>query len=164
MDRARNDRERCAYRSPTGRRCRNKATMSWNMCHAHCDFSSTYARAAEIVSNRDRLDTAEGVHRMLARVARALAAGQIRSRDAATLIYAGQTMLQSLNHVHEERHRIFFASEEDAWRMKALADSYHDELNCEDAEEDAEETDGEQPEGDASEEEVQVEQAKRKSN
>ncbi|MBI3485200.1 MAG: hypothetical protein HY012_08630 [Acidobacteria bacterium] len=123
---------RCAYRSPTGRRCRNTVSVGWNMCSAHCDFGDARA-ATEIVSNRDRLDTAEGIHSMMARVIRALAAGKIRSREAGMLIYGGQSMLQSLTNLKEERKKLFIAKDEDAWREKALADSYHDALNCEDS-------------------------------
>jgi hypothetical protein len=130
---------RCAYRSPTGRRCRNTVSSGWNMCSAHCDFGKTYAAAAEIVSNRDRLDTAEGIHSMMARVICALAAGKIRPREASILLYGGQTMLLSLPHLRDERKHIFVRNEEEAWRTKALADSYHDALNCEDSSEEEDE-------------------------
>ncbi|MBI3664591.1 MAG: hypothetical protein HY234_16260 [Acidobacteria bacterium] len=134
-----NDKRRCAYRSPTGRRCRNDAHYAWNMCSKHCDFQKAYAAAAEIVSNRDRLDTAEGIHAMLVRTARALAAGKISSRDATSLFYAGQMMLLSLPHLRAEREKLFLADEEDAWRRKALADSHHDKLVCERSSEENEE-------------------------
>lgn len=130
---------RCAYRSPTGRRCMNKADSGWNMCDKHCDFHSARAAAAEIVSNRDRLDTAEGIHSMMARVIRALAAGKIRSRDASIMLYGGQTMLLSLTHLREERKKLFLVEEDEVWRRKALADSFHDALNCEDSPEEKEE-------------------------
>jgi len=140
------DEPRCAYRSPTARRCQSKAVPGWNMCHKHCDFDRAYGAAAEIVSNRDRLDTAEGVHSFLARIARALAAGKIHPREATGLTYVGQTLLLSLPRLLEERQKLFLADEEDAWRMKALADSYHDELVCEDspAEEEQEEEETEE--------------------
>ena len=127
--------DRCIYRSPTGRRCQNEAHYAWNMCSKHCDFSNARAAADEIVSNKDRLDTAEGIHSMMARVLRALAAGKIRSREAGMLIYGGQSMLQSLNLLNEERKKLFLRDEDEAWRAKALADSYHDELNCDDSSE-----------------------------
>jgi len=133
---------RCPYRSPTGRRCRNTVSTGWNMCNAHCDFGDARAAAAEFVSNRDRLDTAEGIHSMMARVLRALAAGKIRPREATTLLYGGQTMLLSLVHLLKERKLVFMRDEGEAWRTKALADSFHDELNCEEApEEEPEEAD-----------------------
>ncbi len=135
MSSAKNDDFRCAYRSPTGRRCRHRVSSDWNMCHQHCDFGNASARAAEIVSNRDRLDTAEGIHSMMARVIRALAAGKIRAREAGMLIYGGQSMLLSLTRLREEREKIFLAGEDEAWRRKALADSFHDELTCEDSSE-----------------------------
>ena len=91
MDRARNEKERCAYRSPTGRRCRNRVSVGWNVCHAHGDFGSAYARAAEIVSNHDRMDTAEGVNAFLVRIARAVAAQEISPRQGTTLTYVAQT-------------------------------------------------------------------------
>jgi hypothetical protein len=140
------NKDRCAYRSPSGRRCRNDAHYAWNMCHKHCDFAKAQAAADEIVSNKDRLDTAEGIHSMMARVLRALAAGKIRTRDASTLLYGGQTMLFSLTHLHEERKKLFLVEEDEAWRRKALADSYHDALNCEESskEEDGEEDTEEQ--------------------
>lgn len=136
---------RCAYRSPTGRRCRNNATSGWNMCRAHCDFRDAAAAADEIVSNRDRLDTAEGIHAMMARVTRALVARKILARDATAILYAGQTMLYALPRVLAEREKIFLAKEEDVWREKALADSHHDMLNCDDSPE--EESDQEEDEG-----------------
>ncbi len=138
--------DRCAYRSPTGRRCQNEADDAWNMCSKHCDFSSARAAADEIVSNKDRLDTAEGIHSMMARVLRALAAGKIRPREAGILLYGGQTMLFSLTHLREERKKLFLVEEGEAWRQKALADSYHDALNFEESseEENGEENSGEQ--------------------
>ena len=125
------DRPRCAYRSPTGRRCREKASLGWNMCSKHCDYHRAAAAADEIVSNRDRLDTAEGVHNMMTRAARALAAGQISPRRAAMFFYGGRAMQFSLRRLREEREKIFLADETDVWREKALADSHHDNLNCE---------------------------------
>jgi hypothetical protein len=109
------------------------------MCSKHCDFGNARAAADEIVSNKDRLDTAEGIHSMMTRVLRALAAGKIRSRDASILLYGGQTMLFSLTHLREERKKLFLVEEGEAWRQKALADSYHDALNCEDSPEEKEE-------------------------
>ena len=105
------------------------------MCHKHCDFSQAYAAAAEIVSNRDRLDTAEGIHAMMVRTTRALASGKIASRSASILFYGGMMMLTSLKHLREERKKIFLHDEEEVWRQKALVDSFHDELNCEDSSE-----------------------------
>ena len=125
------DRPRCAYRSPTGRRCREKAGLGWNMCDKHCDFYRAAIAADEIVSNRDRLDTAEGVHAMMARAARALAAGKISPRRAAMFFYGGRAMHFSLRRLREEREKIFLADETRVWREKALADSHHDNLNCE---------------------------------
>ncbi len=138
------DDTRWPYRSPSGRRCRNKVAGGWNMCRQHCDFGSAYAAAAEIVSNKDRLDPAEGIHSMMARAVRALAAGEIRSRDATTLIYGGRMLLLSLGRLHKERQKSFLVSEEDAWRSKALADSYHDGLLCEDSPEEKEEEEPEE--------------------
>jgi hypothetical protein len=116
------------------------------MCASHLNHRSAYAAAKEIATNRDRLDTAEGVHTMLARVTRALAAGKIRPRDATALIYAGQTLLQSLNRIREERQKIFLADEDEAWRRKALADSYHDELHCEETSDEEQEMNEEEKE------------------
>lgn len=127
---------RCPYRSPSGRRCRNKCTAGWNMCYKHCDFSRAYAAAAEIVSNRDRLDTAEGIHSMMVRTTLALAARKIPAREASTLFYGGVMMLTSLKQLREERGKVFLRDEDEAWRAKALADSFHDQLNCEDSSED----------------------------
>jgi hypothetical protein len=121
------------------------------MCSKHCDFGNARAAADEIVSNKDRLDTAEGIHSMMARVLRALAAGKIRSRDASTLLYGGQTMLFSLTHLHEERKKLFLAKDEDAWREKALADSYHDALNCEQSSEGEDDGDEEKLEAETAE-------------
>jgi hypothetical protein len=131
--------KRCVYKSPTGRRCRNRVALGWNMCDAHCDFYRARDAAQEIVSNRDRLDTAEGIHSMMARTTRALAAGTIGSRQATSLYYGGQMMLASLARLRQERARTFLADEKDVWREKVLADSHHDNLNCEESvEEDAE--------------------------
>jgi hypothetical protein len=127
------DRPRCAYRSPSGRRCRDKASIGWNMCLKHCDYDRARAAAEEIVSNRDRLDTAEGVHAMMARAARALAAGEISPRRAAMFFYGGRAMHFSLRRLREEREKVFFAEEKDVWRSKALADAHHDKLHCEES-------------------------------
>ena len=148
--------DRCAYRSYSGRRCRNQAHYAFNMCPKHCDFKKAQEAADEIVSNRDRLDTAEGIHSMMARVIRALAAGKIRSREAGMLIYGGQSMLQSLTHLKEEREKLFLRDEDEAWRAKALADSFHDALNCDDSPED------EGEEEDANEQEAQTAETKKK--
>jgi len=121
---------RCVYRSPSGRRCRENATIGWNRCQKHWDHYYVRAAADEIVSNRDRLDTAEGIHSVMARIIRGQAAGKIRSKDAASMMYSCQTMLSSLPRLAEERKKIFLAEEEDLWREKVLADSLHDKLNC----------------------------------
>jgi hypothetical protein len=103
------------------------------MCDKHCDFSHARVAAAEIVSNRDRLDTAEGILAMMGRVTRALAAGKILARDATAMLYAGQTMLSALPRVLAEREKIFIAKEEEVWRNKVLAEAHHDILNCEES-------------------------------
>jgi hypothetical protein len=124
------DRPRCAYRSPSGRRCRDKASIGWNMCIKHCDYHRARDAAAEIVSNRDRLDTAEGVHAMMARAARALAAGEISPRRAAMFFYGGRAMHHSLRRLREEREKVFLAEEKDVWHNKVLAEAHHDKINC----------------------------------
>jgi hypothetical protein len=133
MSTSANSRARCAYRSRSGRRCRNNASLGWNMCDSHCDFHHARASAAEIVSNRDRLDTAEGILAMMGRITRALAAGKILARDATAMLYAGQTMLYALPRVLAEREKIFIAKEEEVWRNKVLAEAHHDILNCEES-------------------------------
>ncbi len=130
---------RCSYRSPSGRRCRNESSIGWEVCDKHGDFRRAYDAAEEIASNRDRLDTAEGIHLMMVRATRAVAAGQISPRRGATLIYSGRALQYSLRSVRAEREKIFLAEEEDVWREKALADAHHDKLNCVDAAPDDEE-------------------------
>lgn len=124
------DRPRCAYRSPSGRRCREKASVASNICLKHGDYSRARVAAEEIVSNRDRLDTAEGVHAMMARAARALAAGEISPRRAAMFFYGGRAMHYSLRRLREEREKIFIADDQDTWRNKVLAEAHHDKLYC----------------------------------
>jgi hypothetical protein len=133
--------DRCSYRSPSGRRCRNESSIGWDVCDKHGDFRRAYDAAEEIISNRDRLDTAEGIHLMMARAARAMAAGQISPRRAGMFFYGGRAMQYSLRRVLAEREKIFLAREEDVWQEKALAESHHDKLNCVDDPDD--EDDGE---------------------
>ena len=142
---------RCLYRSPTGRRCRSNASIGWNVCGKHADYGRAYAAAQEIVSNRDRLDTAEGIHTMMTRVARALAAGEVSPRRASALFYGGRAMHFSLRRLTEEREGIFTADEDDVWRDKALADSHHDKLNCEASSENEEVEDGDEQESELAE-------------
>ena len=120
---------RCTYRSPSGRRYPDRASEGWKVCLRHGNYPP-FAAAAEIVSNRDRLDTAEGIHAVMARVIRGQAAGKIRSRDATSIMYSCQTMLSALPRLAEERRKIFMRDEVEMWREKALADSHHDKLNC----------------------------------
>ncbi len=124
---------RCRYRSPTGRRCRNLSSVGWNVCDKHGDFHRAGAAAEEIVSNRDRLDTAEGIHAVMARVIRAQAAGKILARDATAMIYSCQAKIYTLPRLAAEREKVFVAEEQDVWREKALADAHHDKLNCVDS-------------------------------
>ena len=121
---------RCTYRSPSGRRCRSQASIGWPVCLRHGDHNLAYPAAAEIVSNRDRLDTAEGIHAVMARIIRAQASGKILSRDATAMIYSCQAKLYALPRLAAEREKIFVAAEEEVWREKALADAHHDKLNC----------------------------------
>ena len=127
---------RCLYRSPTGRRCRNETLPGWKVCMKHYDFHMTYAAAEEIVSNRERLDTAEGIHAVMDHIIRAQAAGTLSPRQATALMYSCQIKLYTLARLAAEREKIFLAKEEDVWREKALADSHHDKLNCEESAED----------------------------
>ena len=120
---------RCSYRSPSGRRCRDKSSIGSKVCWRHGNYPA-FAAAAEIVSNRDRLDTAEGILAVMARVIRGQAAGKIRSRDATAMMYSCQTMLSALPRLAEERKKFFMRDEVEMWREKALADSHHDKLNC----------------------------------
>ncbi len=120
---------RCRYRSPSGRRCRSQASIGGPVCLRHGDHNCAYPAAAEIVANRDRLDKAEGIHAVMARILRGQAAGKILARDATAMMYSCQTMLYSLPRLAEERKKIFVADEVDMWREKALADSHHDKLN-----------------------------------
>ncbi|HEV8383611.1 MAG TPA: hypothetical protein VGQ11_01980 [Candidatus Acidoferrales bacterium] len=125
--------ERCRYRSASGRRCRNEASIGWNVCNKHGDFRNAYAAAEEIVSNRDRLDTAEGLHAVMDHVIRAQAATKLSPREATALMYSCQIKLYTLSRLAAERKKIFIAEEEDVWREKALAEAHHDKLNCVDA-------------------------------
>jgi len=102
------------------------------MCTKHStSYIHSRAAADEIVSNRDRLDTAEGIHTVMDHIIRAQAAGKISTRDATGLMYSCQTKLYALPRLAAEREKIFLADEEDAWREKALTDAHHDKLNCE---------------------------------
>ncbi len=127
-----NDDQRCIYISPRGFRCRNNRNdPSTSVCHHHMRHTSAYAAAREIVSNKDRLDTAEGIHALLARTTLALVFGKVQPRRATALAYMCQTMLAGVGRLQEERQRVFARSQEDAWREKALQDSQHDNLVCE---------------------------------
>lgn len=135
---------RCLYRSPTGRRCRIEPLSGWQMCTKHStSYYCSCAAADEIVSNRDRLDTAEGIHAVMARVIRAQAAGKILARDATAMIYSCQAKLYTLPRLAAERKKVFLAEEEDVWREKVLADSHHDKLNCEESSEAGDEEENE---------------------
>jgi len=126
-----NDDERCIYTSPRGFRCRNKRNdSSTSVCYHHMRHTMAYAAAREIVSNKDRLDTAEGVHALLARTTLALADGKVQPRRATALTYMCQALLASVGQLRNERDRIFARSKEDAHREKALQDSQHDNLVC----------------------------------
>jgi hypothetical protein len=101
-----------------------------------------YAAAEEIVSNRERLDTAEGIHAVMDRVIRAQAAGALTPRQGTALMYSCQIKLYTLSRLAAEREKIFLAKEEDVWREKALADAHHDKLNCVDSSPDDEDNGG----------------------
>ncbi len=120
---------RCCYRTPSGRRCRSDALTGWQVCALHGDRNPAFPIAADIVSDGDRLDTAEGIHTVMARVLRGQAARKIQPRDATAMMYSCQTMLYALSRLADERKRISVADEVDMWREKALADSHHDKLN-----------------------------------
>lgn len=92
--------------------------------------TSAYAAAQEIVSNKDRLDTAEGVHALLARTTRALALGHLQPRCATAMAYMCQTLHGSVDRLRSERERVFARTEAEAHREKALLDSQHDNLVC----------------------------------
>ncbi len=120
---------RCIYRTPSGRRCRSDALTGWQVCALHGDRNPAFPVAADLVSDGDRLDTAEGIHIVMARVLRGQATGRIRSRDATAMMYSCQTMLYALPRLADERKKVFVAEEEEAWREKALADSHHHKLH-----------------------------------
>ena len=121
---------RCRYISPLGRRCRSDALIGWQFCPLHGDRNPDNPVAAPIVPDGDRLDTAESVHAVMARILRGQACGKIRSRDATAMMYSCQTMLSALPRLAEERKKFFMRDEVEMGREKALADSPHDKLNC----------------------------------
>ena len=125
------DDERCIYTSPSGFRCRNKHCGNSALCYQHRRDTPTYAAAHEIVSNQDRLDTAEGIHALLARTTLALVHGKVQPRRATAVAYMCQGMLATVRRLQEERQRVFARTEEEALREKALLDSQHDNLVCE---------------------------------
>ena len=75
-------------------------------------------------------------------------------------------MLTSVRELRKEREKIFLSSEADAWRMKVLADSYHDKLHCEETaeDEDEEEADADEEQGDEKSDRLAAAKTKAKGN
>ena len=111
---------RCRYISPLGRRCRAGALIGWQFCPLHGDRNPDNPSAAPIVPDGDRLDSAESIHAVMARILRGQATGKFHSKDATAMMYSCQTLLSSLPRLAEERERF-------------LAGAHHDRLDCGDA-------------------------------
>jgi hypothetical protein len=129
---------RCRYLSPSGRRCRADALIGWQFCRLHGDPNPDNPDAAPIVPDGDRLDTAESIHAVMARILRGQATGKFRSKDATAMMYSCQTLLSALPRLAEERKKISFVNEQSLRCEKILADSHPDKLNGVDADPDDE--------------------------
>ena len=109
--------QRCRYISPLGRRCRADALIGWQFCQLHGDLTPDNPSAAPIVPDGDRLDTAESIHAVMARILRGQATGKFHAKDATAMMYSCQTLLYALPRLAEEREKV-------------LAGSHRDKLNC----------------------------------
>jgi hypothetical protein len=112
---------RCAYLRSDGRRCRNRTQPGQQHCWFHQGSNYLIHGARTLVAYSGNLDTAEGIHNLLARTARALARGRIHPRRATAMAFLAQTMLKSLAFLRDEREEVFFADAEDALKERARA-------------------------------------------
>lgn len=95
--------KRCIEKTSKGNRCRNPRYDTWNVCELHLPFKDGLKVGRIMLRNRIDLETAEGIHQLLAHTARRLAAGRIPERRATALAYLAQMMMTTLPRVHQER-------------------------------------------------------------
>ncbi|MCL5743739.1 MAG: hypothetical protein M1541_07405 [Acidobacteria bacterium] len=102
--------QRCRYISPLGRRCRANANTGWLYCQLHGDRTPDNPSAAPVVPDGDRLDTAESIHAVMARILRGQATGKFQPKHATAMMYSCQTLLLALPRLDAERERVLAGS------------------------------------------------------
>lgn len=132
---------RCTFVREDGHRCRRGRIMGKERCYQHQYNAQTFENSLSFLKNRLYLDSAEGIHFLLARVTTALANGKLEPRRASAIGYLAQVMISSLNKMKDERERLKFRNEDEAGEdRETVREFLHDYLlysnDWENAEED----------------------------
>ena len=122
------DQHRCTYTTRQGNRCRNRRLRDSTVCFFHNTRVPRALALGEILKNRDLLDTAEGIHHVLASTLRALAEGQIPIGRATAITYIAQTMLANLRRLQDDRRTIYIKEEDQARQDTATIDATIDDM------------------------------------
>jgi len=117
------DERRCTHFTSKGRRCANPRLRDSLWCFSHSKHPGQLIARGETFKNRNRLDTAEGIHNFLAKTLRALADGEIAPGRASALAYVAQTMLASLARLREERIAVHTNQDWETIREAVLVDA-----------------------------------------
>ena len=105
---ARNSRaRRCTFRFADGRRCTlPPAANPRGLCRSHAERQRGSVRTEdvshELASLSGHFRTSTDIHHLLGKLWRLVTQGRIPRRDAVTLAYIAQLLLQSLPHVRSE--------------------------------------------------------------
>ena len=120
------DEHRCNFVTSKGNRCRLPLLGDAPNCAVHREDVPKCLAGVRQIANREMLDTAEGIHLVLANTLRALAKGRIPERRASVIGYLAQVMLASLDHLNEERRFILVKEEAEAIRDRMTCESMLD--------------------------------------
>jgi hypothetical protein len=109
---------RCSYASSDGRRCRmSRAPGHASLCFVHAreeqQFLDSRATTASLASPTGSFRTAFELNASLGQLYNLVAANRIPPRNAATLAYIGQLIMQTLPRVQSEVHSGYSPN---AWR------------------------------------------------
>lgn len=105
---------RCHRYSPRGYRCRRRVPEYQIFCEFHQQGGAPAVVPSAICNAPSRLDSAAAIHDLLEKVALAVAAGQLKPRQATTVAYVAQVMLTSLHRVEVEKQAASSLSAGDA--------------------------------------------------